>query len=376
MSEPLSAKDRAKAEAIARLRRDPAAWARYQAALQVQAQRDQEAKEQQAIDAQRRGQNNALIGGIVAPIASVGGLYAANQLLSPSTTAEAGTKLSGLLGGSSSAPAATSAVPAVASGTGQASALSTPQVVGAERIGSTGAAGAAPASGWQLSNIGGAGNFVLPAAGALGAIDLASRGDVSKGRGALQGAASGAALGSYFGPVGALAGGVIGGVGGLAKGWLDDPKTEVEDKRVGKLQDRGVTGFEETFRATADPHAWYRQDLAPNFVGTAPEGTWTNNRFAMSRNEADLRPEDVWGYAAFGEKFGNDWFQKFTADQRRAIAQAALNRGAVDEHHGTIDVNWSRDLENDIANITGSSPSRPVNSKRPLPLPPLQQGRR
>jgi hypothetical protein len=80
---------------------------------------------------------------------------------------------------------------------------------------------------------------------------------------------------------------------------------------------------------------------AADFTGQTSDG-FVNNKFANSRNESDLRPEDIWGYASFFEKYGNDWTGKFNEQQRRDIAQKALDAGAVREHHGTIDIDWNK----------------------------------
>lgn len=127
----------------------------------------------------------------------------------------------------------------------------------------------------------------------------------------------------------------------IGKTLFPGSKTEVEDDRLQKLIKSGAMSPDTQIRKTSDPHAWYNTKLDKDFQGMSPEGEWTNNKFAMSRNVADLLPEDIMGYAAFAEKYGADW-QKFSHDQRRTIAKMALDGGAVKEHHGTIDVDWSK----------------------------------
>jgi hypothetical protein len=65
-----------------------------------------------------------------------------------------------------------------------------------------------------------------------------------------------------------------------------------------------------------------------------------NVKFAESRKESDLTPQDIIGYATFAE---NDpqWFNKPVAE-RLAVAQKALDAGAVRERNGTIDVDFSK----------------------------------
>lgn len=110
--------------------------------------------------------------------------------------------------------------------------------------------------------------------------------------------------------------------------------------------------------------------LPKDFVGVTPQYGWTNNKFASSRSEKDLRPEDIWGYSAFFKKYGNDWLGKFTEAQRRSIAQKALDRGAVNEHHGTIDINFTPELESDLTAITGNRAIVPKAATPPVGVTP------
>lgn len=103
---------------------------------------------------------------------------------------------------------------------------------------------------FSLSNIGSAGNAILPAAGMYGAYDLMRRqskgsSDNAKGylRGGAQGAASGAAVGSYFGPIGAGIGAAVGGVAGLAGAAFgsNKGKDQVQRDNLRKvLKDNGI----------------------------------------------------------------------------------------------------------------------------------------
>lgn len=238
-----------------------------------------------------------------------GGLGAAGNLLGGAAGLGTAGYLGGGIGGGSVPIAASAAAPA-------ATAAQTGVAI-------DGALGAAPAAG-----IG-----ALPLAGIGIGAGLIGKGlyDTYKGKkGDLLSRAS--------------AGIATGGISELARalGLFGGPKTEVEDKRYRALQDQGVSGFDRPFQATKDPHAWYRGDLAKDFIGSATDGQWVNNKFAMSRDVKDLRPEDITGYAAFGEKFGNDWLGKYSDADRKRIAQQALDKGAVKEHHGTVDIDWAK----------------------------------
>jgi len=160
-------------------------------------------------------------------------------------------------------------------------------------------------------------------------------------RATLGGAASGAGIGFMAGgPIGAGVGAGIGGLIGLGGSLMNQHKTEVEQKRLNKLEQQGISTFGAGQpKRYVDKGKSIRPDLASDFVGNDPSGVFVNNKFSNSRNESDLTGKDIVGYAAFSEKFGNDW-KNFSPEQREAVANAALAKGLVREHHGTIDVNF------------------------------------
>lgn len=189
------------------------------------------------------------------------------------------------------------------------------------------------------------------------------------------------ALGLALGPVGwaaLLGGGLL--AGGLAGSRLGDKdKWKTEGKRIGDLLDKGIVIPEQLQGARWIGQGRKTKDLVnpylpQDFVGETPQYGWTNNKFANSRDVKDLTAKDIWGYSAFFDKFGNDWMGKLNPAQREAIANKALQRGAVREHHGTIDINWSPELEADITGIRGNQIPRANNNqptvRPPAPLPP------
>lgn len=85
-----------------------------------------------------------------------------------------------------------------------------------------------------------------------------------------------------------------------------------------------------------------------------------NVKFAETRDEKYLTPDEIAGYATFGEKFGADWVDKYNTQQRRDIAQKVLNAGAAREHKGTIDVDWNKkglqqEIDNYLKGIKGGT---------------------
>jgi len=191
------------------------------------------------------------------------------------------------------------------------------------------------------------------------------------------------ALGLALGPIGwaALLGGSLLGGGLLGSRLGDKDMWKTEGKRLGKLLDRGIIIPEQLQGARWLGQGRKTKDLInpylpKDFVGETPQYGWVNNKFATSRNSADLTGKDIWGYSAFFDKFGNDWLQKMSPAQREAIANKALERKAVNEHHGTIDINWNPQLESDVNQILGRAPAAPtgIAPKAPAPLPPSVVG--
>ena len=188
------------------------------------------------------------------------------------------------------------------------------------------------------------------------------------------------ALGFALGPVGwaALIGGgaLAGGLAGTRLGDKDMWKTE--GKRLGKLIDKGIVIPEALQGARWIGQGRKTKDLInpylpKDFVGETPQYGWTNNKFATSRNAKDLTAKDIWGYSAFFDKYGNDWLGKFSEKQREDIANRALQRGAVREHHGTIDINWTPELDTEIGTITGGNKIPKAQPGKPQPTQPQPQ---
>jgi hypothetical protein len=160
------------------------------------------------------------------------------------------------------------------------------------------------------------------------------------------------------------------GITQLSRLW-DTDKWKTEGKRLGKLLDSGVY-IPEAFQGARSLKRGRRKEelinpyLPKDYIGATPQYGWVNNKFASSRSEADLRPEDIWGYAAFAEKIP-DWFKKYTPQQKLSAAKKLLDAKAVNEHHGTIDINWNPQLEADVNTILGRSNMVPKATPKPSP---------
>lgn len=161
--------------------------------------------------------------------------------------------------------------------------------------------------------------------------------------------------------------------------WTSD-KYKTEGNRLKKLTDQGIAVPENLQLPMMLKRGRKKSELvnpnyAADFVGQTKDG-FVNNKFANSRNEADLKGQDLTGYSAFFEKFGNDWMKKFNENQRNQIAQTALDNKAVRERHGTMDVTWNPDLEGKISKLTGykfnQPPATPPIVNKPAPLAPGQ----
>lgn len=131
--------------------------------------------------------------------------------------------------------------------------------------------------------------------------------------------------------------------------FMRKPKTKVEENRWKKLREAGfeVPKWVEDKSLKSDI---YREDLGADFVGKTEEGNFVNNIFAKSRNEADLRPEDLIERATAYETFGQNWSDT-NEETRKRIMDLALQNQIVREHKGTIDINWTPEILSQAENI-------------------------
>ncbi len=307
---------------------------------------------QQAEDERRRAikrqeEASSPLGQAIPIVGAVGGALAAragmNYLSSPLEQAQlaiaqktlgatGGQAAAGSAGGITAAPAvaAESAAPLAGSaGSSFLEAAAPAEAIGQNADGSFMFAGdTLPApSGFSLSGIGSAGNYLLPAAGALGAFNLLSS-ENGPARGALQGAASGAAMGSYFGPPGAILGGAIGGVAGLAESFFDNPSTkEIEKKRWGNLADSGITDAQSAF-------------LANHPVGDTSiyqDGPRKGQKWNFENALEDAKADPSHFRLVYGnyDTFGNDW-SSYAPDQQDAIVSRLAHEGLYSSSKGDI----------------------------------------
>lgn len=194
------------------------------------------------------------------------------------------------------------------------------------------AAGAAPGI-FSLSGIGGAGNVLLPAAGAIGAYDVLSH-DMGPGRGALEGAASGAAIGSYFGMPWLGAG--VGGVVGLGKGLMEHESTRDAAKRHTKsLLDQHLD----------DPaYQAYVKGMREQFNSGPPDpshpfGDTKGNKYSTFEEykNAGLDPANLTGVYGNIKTFGNDW-TKLNYDQQKAVTQGLIDKNLYKSKKGEVEI--------------------------------------
>lgn len=137
---------------------------------------------------------------------------------------------------------------------------------------------------------------------------------------------------------------------GVIAKWIGDKQFLTEGNRLRELHKKGIEVPQDPNGPLTLKHGRSKDKLIQ-----IAKDTGGNVKFAESRNEADLTPQDLLGYATFYEKFGNDW-NSMDEEQKKAIAALAIQGGAVREHHGTVDVDWTKPgLEEGVSQFMGSN---------------------
>jgi hypothetical protein len=198
---------------------------------------------------------------------------------------------------------------------------------------------------------------------------ISNFGELSTTQGAMDGAAIGTAI--LPGPgtvIGAIAGGVIGHFDKALTGDKDMWKTE--GNRWDELSEQGVEApdrlpfYQDQHGNVVGPTAddlghgidvedTVRKGYAEDFQGFDEYGTWVNNKFASSRSEADLRPQDIMEYAVFYENI--EGYGELNSYQKYLIAKHALENGLVDEHHGSLDFTDAAPVNEFAGTVIGDS---------------------
>ena len=268
----------------------------------IEAKKASEDQQKAAIELQKK--QSSPIGQAAAMVGPVGGIIAANYALQHTAPATAtGLIQSGPYAGMMSMTDGTILNPVTHQIVGQGTAAVQPvaNTLGTTAT-STGEAFLGPgvpgaegvvvdptigASGFEVGGIGSAGNYYLPALGAVGAYDVLSH-DVGPVRGGLEGAASGAAIGSYFGPPGALVGAGIGGAIGLGKSMFEKPSTK--EIQAGRYKAAGVVNpypeGHDFFEGTGGEQSRDERYLTPDAIRLNPDnwnaapdyGSWTKDQ--------------------------------------------------------------------------------------------------
>lgn len=226
----------------------------------------------------------------------------------------------------------------------------------------------APEAVTDITNFAGSATPYIGAAGtALGAYNaykgIEGKNPMRAGLGGAGAALGLNAMGYALGPYGWAAMVAAPAVGALVNKMGDKDRWKTEQKRLAKLREQGIN----IPRMEADGLTGGRskQQLIDAELAKQSRGEYSNVDFARTRDERFLKPDDIMGYATFAEKYGNDWFGKYNDQQRREIAQKALDSGAVREHHGTIDVDWGK--------VDGFQPSTTAPTQSTTAIP-SQQG--
>ena len=122
---------------------------------------------------------------------------------------------------------------------------------------------------------------------------------------------------------------------GIATGGLSEVANSLfggkslQEKRADEaasLVGKGVFGYDD----------YYKNSLQPGMSGGLQSSMPFNEQFEKTRDEAFLRPEDVWG--ATSNFIADPQWLSYSEDQRRQIAQQALGQRLYREGDGGIDI--------------------------------------
>lgn len=134
------------------------------------------------------------------------------------------------------------------------------------------------------------------------------------------------------------------------------PRTKIEEKRWDKLKDYGFE-VPAWVKDKAKKPGVYRKEFGEDFIGTDAEGNAVNNKFAKSRNEADLTANDIKDFASNYEVFG-DIYAKATDEEKKRIMQIALDNKLIQEARGTVQVNWNEETLKQATDILAEVAAR------------------
>ncbi len=209
---------------------------------------------------------------------------------------------------------------------------------------------------FDLSGIGGAGNAILPAAGAYGMYDL-YKNKRTGARGIGQGAASGAAMGSYFGPWGAGIGAVLGGgYGAMQHESIRDKATKNTNNLLSKNTDDPV--YQAYVRGMREQYKSGAPDPSKPFHG-GQYGSWDEYQ------KAGLDANDLTGVKAnldLGPSFTNLPFE-----QQLAVTQAIINAGGYKSRKGEVEASDLAKNQSILQNEIATGFKTPVSSMPAAP---------
>lgn len=141
----------------------------------------------------------------------------------------------------------------------------------------------------------------------------------------------------------------------IGKELLGGAQTKLEEKRWDKLKEYGFE-VPAWVKDKAKKPGVYRKEFGEDFIGTDAEGNAVNNKFAKSRNEADLTANDIKDFASNYETFGKIYGQA-TDEEKRRIMQIAIDNKLIQEAKGTVQVNWTDDTIKQATDILAAGPA-------------------
>lgn len=158
----------------------------------------------------------------------------------------------------------------------------------------------------------------------------------------------------------------------LINKWSDKDAWKNEQEELGKLQGPAWQAYAAQQPKLSGGRS--RSQLVDIENKKAEQGLYSNSKYAQTRQMSDSKPEDWWGYSAWGKKFGDDWLTKLTEDQRRSTVQKYMDVGGLKDKGGSLSVTDNAGIDAEVMALLNGKPEEKSPSQNGFYKPINQNG--